>query len=202
MPLLHLIAGSNSSGRSSYAEDVLIPATGLPFVNADTIAAARWPGAEIDHAYDAAQAAEVDRRSRMAAGRSFISETVFSHPSEVRLVADAAAAGYLVHLHLIIVPVDLSVQRVRERVRRGGHDVPERKIRDRHRRLWPHVSAAIRLADVAEVLDNSAARRPFRLCASFRHGVLEGEPQWPSWAPAPLRELGCARQAASAARTV
>lgn len=58
-----------------------------------------------------------------------------SHPSKVQLVADAAEAGYLVHLHVIMVPVELTVQRVRERVRRGGHDVPESKIRDRYERL-------------------------------------------------------------------
>ncbi len=40
-------------------------------------------------------------------------------------------AGHLVHLHVIMVPVELTVQRVLDRVQRGGHDVPEQKIRDR-----------------------------------------------------------------------
>ena len=111
---------------------------------------------------------------------------MFSHPSKVQLVSDAIDAGYLVHLHVIIVPVELAVQRVRERVRRGGHDVPEQKIRDRHVRLWNHVGAAIRIADVAEVLDNSRARTPFRRCALFEQGTLIGSASWPSWTPAAL----------------
>lgn len=188
MPLLHLLAGPNGAGKSSYVRDVLQPATSLPFINADEIAAARWPDAQAAHAYEAARIAEAQRRARIAAEESFISETVFSHPSKVRLVDDAVGAGYLVHLHVIIVPVELTVQRVLERVRRGGHEVPEQKIRDRYARLWVHLGAAIQIADVTEVLDNSSARTPFRPCASFGHGVLIGSPDWPAWTPQVLRE--------------
>lgn len=188
MPLLHLLAGPNGAGKSSYVRDVLMPATGLPFINADEIAADRWPMAQLENAYEAAQIAEAQRRDRIAAGESFISETVFSHPSKVQLVADAADAGYLVHLHVIIVPVELTVQRVRERVRRGGHAVPEEKIRERYARLWNHIAAATRIADVTEVLDNSSARAPFRLCARYEHGRQVGVATWPAWTPAGLRK--------------
>lgn len=187
MPLLHLLAGPNGAGKTSYVRDVLRPSTHLPFINADEIAASLWPDAQPEHAYEAARMAETQRRHNLAAGVSFISETVFSHPSKVQLVADAVESGYLVHLHVVIVPVELSVQRVLERVRRGGHPVPEQKIRDRHARLWEHVAAAIRIADVADVLDNGSARHPFRLCATYRHGALVGTPTWPRWAPDALR---------------
>lgn len=187
MPLLHLLAGPNGAGKSSYGSDVLVPATGLPFINADEIAAARWPEAQADHAYEAARIAAAQRRDHIAAGASFISETVFSHPSKVQLVADAICAGYLVHLHVIIVPVDLAVQRVLERQRRGGHSVPEHKIRERHDRLWTHVRAAIQLADLSEVFDNSSARTPFRRCATFTHGTPVGAPEWPRWTAPALR---------------
>jgi len=186
MPVLHLLAGPNGAGKSSYVRDVLGAATRLPFINADEIAAERWPGAESEHAYEAARLAEDERRQRIADGSSFISETVFSHPSKVELVSAAVDAGYLVHLHVMLVPVELSVQRVLERVRRGGHTVPEQKIRDRYDRLWDHVGRAMGIADVAEVFDNSSARAPFRLCASFEHGVLIGIPSWPAWVPSAL----------------
>lgn len=189
MPVLHLLAGPNGAGKSSFVHDVLGPATGLPIINADEIAALEWPGEAEEHAYDGARLAQRRRRERIAEGTSFISETVFSHPSKVDLVADASSAGFLVHLHVVMVPVDLSVQRVVERVRRGGHSVPEQKIRERHARLWSHVERAIRLADVAEVRDNSRANAPFRLCARFEHGVRVGEPDWPAWAPEQLRGI-------------
>lgn len=188
MPVLHLLAGPNGAGKSSYVRDVLAPVTGLPFINADEIAAEKWPDAQAEHAYQAARIAEARRRERLAEGSSFISETVFSHPSKVELVSDAVEMGYLVHLHVVMVPVALTVQRVHERVRRGGHAVPEQKIRDRYDRLWDHIVQAIRIADVAEVFDNSSAGAPFRLCACFELGVPIGSPNWPRWTPGALRE--------------
>ena len=189
MPLLHLIAGPNGAGKSSYVGDVLKPATGLPFVNADEIAASLWPESPVAHAYEAARMAEARRRERIASGESFISETVFSHPSKVQLVSDAVDAGYLVYLHVVIVPIELTVQRVFERVRRGGHEVPEQKIRERYARLWVHIGAAIQIADITAVLDNSSARDPFRMCASFEKGVLIGSATWPTWTPRALQEI-------------
>lgn len=187
MPILHLLVGSNGSGKTTYVDRVLSPATGLPFINADVIAAQRWPDSPTQHAYEAARIAEVERRSKMAAGVSFSSETVFSHPSKVALVSDASALGYLVHLHVMLVPVDLTVQRVNERVRRGGHDVPEDKVRARYERLWGLVMEAVRRADESHFFDNSRARTPFRPCATSVHGALVGESAWPTWAPEPLK---------------
>lgn len=195
MPLLHLLAGPNGAGKSTYVRDVLSPTTRLPFINADEITLERWPDAQAEHAYEAAQIAEARRRDHIAHRRSFITETVFSHPSKVQLVSDAVDAGYLVHLHIIIVPVELTVQRVAERVRRGGHDVPEQKIRERYERLWTHLDAAIDIADVVEVFDNGSARTPFRPCALYTHGALVGDASWPRWAPAALRGSGAPRHA-------
>lgn len=186
MPVLHLLAGPNGAGKSSYVHDVLVPATRLPFINADEIAAERWPQTTAQHAYEAARIAERQRREKLAQGSSFISETVFSHPSKVELVADFVEAGYLVHLHVIMVPLDLTVQRVHERVRRGGHAVPEQKIRERFDRLWGNINQAILRADTADILDNTSARTPFRLIARYEHGLPTGKPRWPTWTPAAL----------------
>ena len=37
-PVLHLLAGPNGAGKSTFYQEILGPATGLPFVNADEIA--------------------------------------------------------------------------------------------------------------------------------------------------------------------
>ncbi|WP_435746816.1 AAA family ATPase [Microbacterium sp. PMB16] len=186
MPLLHLLAGPNGSGKSTYVDRILEPVTGLPFVNADLIAAERWPSAPAEHAYEASQIAADARIELLIAQRSFITETVFSHPSKVDLVAEAVGRGYLVQLHVMLLPVDVSVARVAERVRAGGHDVPERKIRERHARLWDLIAQARRVADRTEFFDNSTARAPFRLVATYEHGTPVGAVEWPAWTPAGL----------------
>ncbi|MFS0910304.1 zeta toxin family protein [Microbacterium sp. 179-I 3D2 NHS] len=186
MPVLHLLAGPNGSGKSTYVERILQPVTHLPVVNADRIAAVEWPASPAEHAYEASRLAAEKRGELLDAQRSFITETVFSHPSKVDLVADAVRRGYLVHLHVMMIPVDLSVARVAERVSAGGHDVPEQKIRDRHARLWDLIAHARPVADRAEFFDNSTATAPFRLVATYEHGVPVGAIDWPGWAPDPL----------------
>lgn len=185
-PVLHVLAGPNGAGKSTLASRVLQPVTHLPFVNADEIAAERWPGTELEHAYQASRAAADLRRRMLARGESFITETVFSHRSKVALVQQAVALGYLVQLHVVLVPADLSVARVAERVRRGGHEVPEDKIRSRYARLLSLVVDARALADRTTFYDNSLARTPFRVVASYERGRIVGEPVWPAWTPTVL----------------
>jgi predicted ABC-type ATPase len=183
-PVLHVLAGPNGAGKSTFVERVLEPVTHLPFVNADLIAAERWPDAPVEHAYAAARIAAEQRQRLLAARASLIAETVFSHPSKVDLVSQAVSAGYVVHLHVMLVPVELSVRRVAERVRRGGHRVPEAKIRERYERLWPLVAQARGTADRTAFYDNSRARTPFRRVATYERGRRVGATDWPAWAPA------------------
>ena len=185
-PTLHLVAGANGSGKTTLVERVLMPVTHLPFVNADRLAAATWPGDELSHAYEASRMADSERQRLMRGRASFIAETVFSHESKLTLVDDAAMLGYLVHLHVVIVPVELAVARVSDRVRRGGHDVPVDKIRQRYDRLWPLVAQAMARADRTDLYDNSRAETPLRRFARLERGHVIGSAEWPAWTPSAL----------------
>jgi predicted ABC-type ATPase len=88
---------------------------------------------------------------------------------------------------VVLVPEDLAVERVKHRFVAGGHDVPEHKIRERHRRLWELVDTAMTLSDNATVYENSRRKGP-RSVAQLSGGVVVGSPSWPDWTPAPLRE--------------
>jgi predicted ABC-type ATPase len=153
---------------------------GAVLVDADLIAARRWPGDPESHAYEASRIATSTRAKLIERRQPLIAETVFSHPSKLDLIQDAAAAGYFTALHVVMVPEDLAVARVAARVAAGGHTVPENKIRERHRRLWPLVAAAIALADVTTVYDNSQRAGPGEV-ALFAHGFPLNDPAWPGW---------------------
>lgn len=186
MRQLHLVAGPNGSGKTTFVTEFL--ALELPdyaYVNADEIAKLRWPDDAAAHAYEAAQVAAETRAQLIASGRSFIAETVFSHPSKLELIGSAQQAGYHVVLHVMLVPEELAVRRVAYRVRAGGHDVPEQKIRERYRRLWPFVASAISMADRSVVYDNSRLTGPARV-AEFFTGLATGAVAWPQWTPEPL----------------
>lgn len=188
-PVLHLLAGSNGSGKSTFAE-ILIARTHLTFVNADLIGGELWPG---DRDQQARRAGEVsmlaaaERERLMSERSSFITETVFSHESKVELVRQALQCGYTVQLHVMLVPEDLAVERVADRVETGGHLVPEEKVRGRYQRLWRLVAQARDLADRADFYDNSSLERPFRRVAVYEYGQVVGTPDWPGWTPPALR---------------
>ena len=184
-PVLHLFVGPNGAGKTTLFQRVVEPVVGLPWINADEIAAAHV----VADAYAASRAAAEERQAVIEAGRSFATETVFSHLSKVELVRSAVEHGYLVTMHLVLVPVALAVARVEVRVENGGHDVPVDKTVARFERLWPLVVEAIDLVREAYVYDNTSAAEPFRLVATFRGGRLVGEASLPTWAPVPLRDL-------------
>ncbi|MGZ4784553.1 MAG: zeta toxin family protein [Acidimicrobiales bacterium] len=189
-PVLHVIAGPNGAGKTTFFARVLEPVTRLEFLNADVIAVDGWGDDAAAHAYEAADIAAAERVVRIRARRSFATETVFSHASKIEMLARAEAAGYRVNLHIILVPEQLAVARVMNRVENGGHAVAEDKVLARFGRLWSHLRDAIGLVDEARVYDNTRAADPFRLVATFIDGKAIGSPEWPSWSPEELRQAG------------
>jgi predicted ABC-type ATPase len=170
-----LVVGPNGAGKSTFVALTLAPL--LPrsvFVNADEIAKQRWPDDPLSHAYDAACVASETRSRLIELGRSFIAETVFSHPSKLDLVHAARAGDYTVVVHILLIPEDLAVERVSRRGRAAGQDVPE------------EVATAATASDTATVYDNSRRDGP-RIVARMNGGVAVGSSSWPSWTPESLR---------------
>lgn len=156
-PTLHLIAGVNGSGKTSFYHGWLKRMTpGAEFVNADEIARTRWPGAEAEHGAEAAGLAVRRRVELLEARQSFVTETVFSHPSKLELVRDARRRGFRVLLyHVGVASGELARARVATRVETGGHDVPPDKVEARYVRTQRLVPRAAGLAHRAFVFDNS-----------------------------------------------
>jgi predicted ABC-type ATPase len=184
---LDLVVGPNGAGKSTFVELILAPLRpGVAVVNADVIAAQRWPDDPQAQSYEAARVADETRTRLLELRQPFIAETVFSHRAKLDLIEAAVAAGYTVALHILMVPEDLAVHRVAHRVASGGHAVPHDKIRQRYGRLWPLVAEAVGRVDVARLWDNSRRDGPVEL-ALFAHGLPVGACNWPTWTPQPLR---------------
>ena len=190
MSRLDLIAGPNGAGKTTLFELVIAPdRPGLPFVNADRIAADRFPGRELEQAYEAAQIAANARDALISARLDFCTETVFSHASKADLVTTAVAAGYDVVLHVVMIPLTLSGPRVAARTAAGGHDVPAEKLAARYERLWPLIAGTVPQCHRAVFYDNAGDAGPDEV-ASFRYGIADYEPRWPpKWTPEALHSL-------------
>ena len=178
MPVLHLIAGPNGAGKSTLHQVLVAPRhPGLPFINPQEYADTR-----LDHIEDGAARARAARawadeqvQVLLREGRSFVTETVFSHPCRLALVAQARTLGFEVVLYAMALdePRRLLL-RVGQRVREGGHGVPSHKVLERYTRSLDHLRHAVFLADLALLIDacEASAGGP-RLIASVTAGQMQ-----------------------------
>ena len=182
------LAGPNGAGKSTFFETYFAD-LGLPYVNADRFAvairAAEPTAAQDDVDRRAFEQAEQLRRDFVDARVSFCTESVFSDPvrSKIQVLEDARAAGFFVFLVFIgIAGPTLSVARVKQRVARGGHDVPRDKLQARFPRTLANLRAAVAVVDEAVLFDNSSYDTPYRPVAVYRAGRLaEKRPPLPAW---------------------
>lgn len=182
-PSLVLLAGPNGAGKSTLYQTRVAPSFAGSFINADIIQRDELRDSSMEIAYQAARIAEARRIEMLEAGRSFVTETVFSHPSKLEIIEAARARGYLVVvMHVSVDSPDLSVGRVRERTREGGHDVPEEKIRARYERGQPLIREAVLRADRGMVFDNSRLNTAPRQMLVFAAGrLIKATPILPQW---------------------
>lgn len=182
-PTLFLIAGPNGAGKSTFYDTVLKPRVQAPFINADIIQRDELKNPSAEAAYEAARIASARRDECLRSGHSFVTETVFSHPSKLEMLGAARKAGFrIVIFHLHLGSADLAVARVAARVEEGGHPVPENKIRERYARNQQLIHAAILIADKGAVFDASSLNQAPRLLAKTSLGqadwVAQDLPEW------------------------
>lgn len=153
-----IIAGPNGAGKTTFAREFLPQEAGCPvFVNADLIAAGLSPFAPERAAIQAGRLMLDVIARHVARLESFAFETTLSGRAYARQIPQWRQLGYRVELFFLsLTSADMAVQRVAERVRQGGHDIPEATIRrrfDSGARLFPDVYQP--LVDRWVLYDNS-----------------------------------------------
>ncbi|MEO5960927.1 MAG: AAA family ATPase [Opitutaceae bacterium] len=127
MPNLFVIAGPNGAGKTTYARRFLPQEMRLhEFVNADLIAAGLSPFAPAKAAFEAGRIMLRRLRELAAQRADFSFETTLSGRAYAPLLREMKAAGYYVRLDFLWIPqLDVTRKRVRARVAKGGHDIPD-----------------------------------------------------------------------------
>jgi predicted ABC-type ATPase len=128
-----VLAGPNGAGKSTTAPYLLKDALAVhEFVNADTIAQGLSAYRPEAAAITAGRVMLERLRTLSSMRRDFAFETTLSGRSHVRWLRDLRASGYRTHLVFLALPsADLAIARVADRVRRGGHHVPDVVVRRR-----------------------------------------------------------------------
>lgn len=132
-PKIIIIAGPNGAGKTTFAREFLPNEAACPvFVNADLIAAGLSPFAPELASIQAGRLMLAAIAQHVQRLESFAFETTLSGRAYARQIPQWRQAGYFVELFFLSLPhADMAVQRVAERVRQGGHHIPEATIRRR-----------------------------------------------------------------------
>ena len=167
---IYVLAGVNGAGKSSIGGAAL-RGFGADYYNPDQAARtlrAAHPGLSTAEAN--AEAWQQGRRlleRAIAEKLDFAFETTLGGNTIVRLLSEATAKGIEVYIWYVgLNSPELHIARVQSRVRRGGHDIPERDIRRRYEHsrlnlihLLPRL-AALRLWDNSKDADPAAGKTP------------------------------------------
>jgi predicted ABC-type ATPase len=173
-PALWIIAGPNGSGKSTlygskrdniYGNtEILDVARPFWIINPDLLASRIRAVERLG--VNAANLEAVKRigkwlEASVRAHQSVGVETVLSTDKYRRLVRAAKQHGFEVRLiYVVLRDPELNVKRVRLRVKKGGHDVPVKKIKERWTKSLRQLPWFLREADWALIFDNTGKLRP------------------------------------------
>jgi predicted ABC-type ATPase len=195
-PCIYVLAGTNGAGKSSVGGAV-IERRGVEFFNPDAAARRilqKHPGISQAEANSAAWHQGRRLLERAIAERlTFAFETTLGGATMTALLEGALAAGLEVRVWYVgLGTPELHLARVRARVARGGHDIPEADIRRRFHdgrlnlvRLLPRLTE-VRVYDNSVEADPAAGAAPEpRLLLHVRRGRIVAScplTETPAWA--------------------
>lgn len=182
MPKMLLICGPNGAGKSSLRQATSLDEE-MPVIDPDRLA--RESGlSPIEAGKEAARRA----RGHITAKESFARESTMTARFDEELIRLAKRSGYDVELFFVgLNSADLAIERVAERVAKGGHDVPSADVVRRYERGLASLGKMLGTVDRARVFDNT--RRGYRLVMIVECGkahTLEGV-RLPSWVGTALK---------------
>lgn len=162
-PRLWIVAGPNGCGKSTaYSQPSIEELDGSVWIiNPDLLTAKLQDAEHLPQREANLQAVRrIERWLAQSIGvyQTIGVETVLSTDKYRKLVRAAKSRGFEIRLIYVIVDsVEIQLERIRYRVEKGGHDVPEDKVRERRGRSLDQLRWFFRQADYTWILDNSGA---------------------------------------------
>ena len=170
-PIVLVFAGPNGSGKSTVTKGFDIIGE---YINADEIKKRRNCSD-----LEAAQFATALREDAVKNKRDFTFETVLSSPRNVELLKNAKNVGYRIEVVFVLTAdPQINVSRVAQRVKNGGHDVPQDKIISRYHKSLDNISAMLKIADIMWGVDNSTEKAELIIYSKDSEISINETPYW------------------------
>lgn len=159
--------------------------SGIDIIDSDAIARDLGFGNPVRAAREALRR----RSDALDAGRTHLLETTLAGSGIFRHMEAARREDYRIILHFVSVgSPELALNRIRNRVALGGHDVPEADVRRRFARSHANLPAAISRSNVTMLYDNADPDRPYREVAILGEPILWIAEAVPAWATTALAQ--------------
>jgi len=183
IPQIHVLAGVNGAGKSSIG-GAAVREAGAEYYNPDEAARkvlkANPHLSQVEANGVAWQNGKLMLERAIRGRQDFAFETTLGASTMTELLIQAADAGFAVHVwYAGLASPEQHIERVRARVRAGGHDIAEADIRRRYQhsrlnliRLLPYL-ASLRIFDNSVDADPAAGKQPTpRLVLHLERGVV------------------------------
>jgi predicted ABC-type ATPase len=160
-PTCYIIAGPNGAGKTTFALRYLPEISGCRnFVNSDLIAYGLSPFDSLSAQYEAGRLFLSEIHANINKRIDFAFEATLAGRSHINLLTKLRRDGWKTVLFFLWIPsADFSRNRIRERVKHGGHSVPDDTIYRRFPRIMYNlVKSYIPLCDKVVIYDNSGPK--------------------------------------------
>jgi len=157
-PTCFIIAGPNGAGKTTFALSYLPQIVGCRnFVNNDLIAYGLSPLDSLSAQYEAGRIFLREIHVNIGKRVDFAFETTLAGRSQINLLKKLRQDDWQIILFFLWIPnAEFSKNRVRERVKHGGHDIPDETIYRRFPRIMRNlIKTYIPLCDKVLCYDNS-----------------------------------------------
>ena len=176
IPKVIVIAGPNGAGKTTLAPFLIRDEYGLiEYVNADTIALGLAAFNPESVAFEAGRVMLKRLHALAGQGTDFAFETTLATRSYASWIRTLRQKNYEFHLiYLWLRTVELAIERVHERVRGGGHSVPDAVVRRRYAKgIRNFFDLYQGLADTWGIYDNSSSGNPARIAIKNKDSPAE-----------------------------
>jgi len=154
-----IIAGVNGAGKSTlFNSDYLILPKNSVRINSDELIQKNYNNQWQDINIQIAAGKQMVKliQECITNKKSFNQETTLSGRNIIRTVLNSKEQGYHISLHYVgLTNSDLAIQRVQERIKKGGHGVDEDIIRSRYVTSLKNLTEILPLCDTVNIYDNS-----------------------------------------------
>lgn len=158
---IEIIAGPNGSGKTTFAQAYFKLQNGKSrFINADTIASGLAAGSESQAAFHAGRVMLNAISTALQEGESFSFETTLSGKTWLKILEEARQKKYEITIHFVFLnKVSLNIERIRQRVKEGGHSIPKETVLRRFPRSFENFWKVYRpLCQSWFIFDNTGAK--------------------------------------------